>query len=443
MSHSRHDDTVDHVDLLDRLQSLDPPRLRGLTLVHLGPDADQADYTWRLEGSVCVGRDPGPQGIELQDPGASRRHIELVFDAAADSYSIKDLGSRNGTYVNGAKTEQSELHHGAVIRISESIFVFADVELPEGLRAPTPEPDVSLVRSLAELRADLAAPSGLSVLILGPTGSGKEIMAKRIHAASGRAGRMVSVNCGALNRELIASELFGHSAGAFSGASGARPGLFASADKGTLFLDEIADLPLDQQPTLLRTIQEKMVRPVGSDTEVQIDVRIIAATHQDLPKLVEAEAFRADLYARLSGFVVELPGLNGRREEVLPFFVELSGVAPDRMSADAAEALLLHPWPLNIREVQHLGARVKLYQQGRPLELADLPPEFSERLTRLRREPVAPTIPAQMDRDGLEALLVAHEGNVATISKLLGKHRAQVYRWLRREGLEPEDYRPA
>lgn len=441
----RYDETKDHVDLLENLDAVDPPRMRALTLAHYGADADQETFAWKVDGSLVIGRDPGEGGAELLDPGSSRRHAEIVYDKKSDAYRVRDLGSRNGTYVDGARlTAEVPLHHGAVIRIADSMFVYADVPLPEGLPRPALEPEIAPARAVVEERADLGAPSELTVLILGPTGAGKEVMAKRVHDGSGRKGKLVAVNCGSLNRELIASELFGHVAGAFSGANQERSGLFVAADGGTLFLDEIADLPLDQQPSLLRTLQEKRVRPVGSDKETPVNVRVVAATHKPLRELVEAEQFRRDLFARLSGFVLDLPGLEDRREEILPFFSDLSGIPPHEISADAAEALLLHDWPQNVREVQHLAAQVKMFPREGALELTALPAHFSENITQRRKaKPKAAVDPDKLDKAGLEALLVEHKGNVATIAKAFGKHRAQVYRWLKREGLNPDDYRPA
>lgn len=440
MSRLRYDETEDHVDLLERLDRIDPPRARVLTLVHYGADADQETFAWDLDDTIVIGRDPGAGQAELLDPGASRRHAELTYDPKEDVVRLKDLGSRNGTFVDGTRTPEAELEHGSVIRIADSIFVFSQVDIPDGVLCPDPGPEVSLVRAVAELRADLAAKTPLSILILGPTGAGKEVMAQRIHDASGRSGRLVAVNCGSLNRELIASELFGHAAGAFSGAHQERPGLFVAANKGTLFLDEIADLPLDQQPALLRTLQEKRVRPVGADREVPVDVRIVAATHKPLTELVQTEHFRRDLYGRLSGLVITLPGLAERREEILPFFTDLSGIAPDMISPDAAEALVLHEWPENVREVQHLGAQMKMYGKG-TLELSALPAMFATRMTALRKRPTEATTVKNLDRDALVTLLEKHQGNVATIAKALNKHRAQVYRWLRKEDLNPDDYR--
>lgn len=438
---ARHDETADHIDLLDRLDALATPRLRRLTLVYCGQDApvDPARAVWTLDAEVVIGRDPGPGGIELDDRGASRRHARVGFDAAGEHVVLEDLGSRNGTYVDGRRDSGVALEHGSVIRIADSILVYSDVELTGGLPSPSSDAAVGPSRAVAELRAELSARTPLSVLILGPTGAGKELMARRIHELSGRPGDLVAVNCGTLSRELVASELFGHTGGAFTGAATAREGLFVAADRGTIFLDEIADLPLDQQPALLRTLQEGTVRPVGADRERTVDVRVVAATHKRLPDLVEQDRFRQDLYARLCGVTIELPGLSARREEILPLLSTISGRPAHHVSPDAAEALVLHDWPQNVREIQHLAAQLDvLGPYG--LELNQLPPPFKAQLTTRRRAP-AEAAPTKLDRAQLVALLETHQGNVAMVAKALGKHRAQVYRWLRKEGLQPERFR--
>lgn len=439
MAHFSDDETADHIDLLERIEGLDPPVLRRLTLV-FGHDGTPADAVWDIgEGSRILGRDPGPHGIVLPASGSSRRHARLSFDAHQDVVHLEDLESRNGTYVDGTRVERAELRHGTVIRIADAILVFSQVNLPPGLPRPHPSLTISPRRAVSENHVDIAARTKLPILVLGPTGAGKERLARRIHERSARTGPLVAVNCGALNRDLIASELFGHVAGAFTGASAAQPGLFVTADKGTLFLDEIADLPLEQQQVLLRTLQEGTVRPVGASAERSVDVRVIAATHRPIDGRVEQDLFRQDLYARLAGFTVTLPGLAERREEVLPLLEAFSKIRASSVAPDAAEALFLHTWPQNVREVQHLGARLEMVQT-RALEIADLPPHFRENITGLRRQRAAPSS-STLDREALVELLERHQGNVATIAKALGKHRAQVYRWLRREGLDPDTFR--
>jgi DNA-binding NtrC family response regulator len=318
------------------------------------------------------------------------------------------------------------------------MLVYSEATYPEGMSMPDAASigDSSLQRAFAEASVDLAAKTKMSILISGPTGAGKEILAQRIHKESGRSGPLIAINCATFSRELIGSELFGHTAGAFSGAKANRAGLFASADGGTLFLDEVAELPLDQQPALLRALQEGKVRPVGSDHETSVDVRVVAATHQPLDELKEQGKFRADLFARLAAFLVELPGLEERREEIIALFLVFLGGAKRPLSVDAAEALLLYSWPLNVRELKHAAERVTLFSTER-VELAQLPAA----LQRQGESAGGGEDGESASREQLMKLLAEHDGNVARVARATGKHRQQVYRWMRKHGLDPSQFR--
>ncbi len=419
-------------------------RLRTLTLVFSGGRI-QSHGIWVLDRKpYLIGRDPGegPRNIALEGDGkASRVHAEVRHDRGEDHYCVVDRGSKNGVFVGGQKVETARLAHGSVIRIGGSLLVHADVEVPAGLSVAGAQHGVALGRAVAEAAADLAAPTELPILIVGPTGAGKELMAHRIHQQSGRKGELVAVNCATFSRELIGSELFGHAAGAFSGAQGSRTGLFARAKGGTLFLDEIAELPLDQQPALLRALQERKVRPVGSDVEIDVDVRIMAATHQRLEDMVQAGLFRSDLLARLAGFVIELPPLSQRREEVLRLFGRF--FASDKpIALETAEALLLHAWPQNVRELLHAAERGRLYvAQADRLETTALPPSIRNPPKTVEAAPPV-RLEEEPTKEVLEQMLIEHGGNVAEISRLTGKHRQQVYRWLDKHGLTLDAYRP-
>ncbi|MDR1662763.1 MAG: sigma-54 dependent transcriptional regulator [Azoarcus sp.] len=208
---------------------------------------------------------------------------------------------------------------------------------------------------------DLVAPSGATVLVIGDTGTGKELLARHIHEKSGRGGPFVAVNCGAFSENLIEAELFGHEAGAFTGAQGARAGWFEAAQHGTLFLDEIGDLPLAMQVKLLRVIQERQVVRLGSRRPVDIDVRLVTATNIDLARAVEAGNFRRDLYYRLNVVVIKLPLLRERPGDIWPLarhFMETYRVKlrldKADISPDARQMLLDYEWPGNIRELENV-----------------------------------------------------------------------------------------
>ena len=224
------------------------------------------------------------------------------------------------------------------------------------------------------------APTDAGVLVTGESGTGKEVVARAIHDASPRRSkRFVAINCAALPPDLLESELFGHARGAFSGAAGARRGLFEEAHGGTLFLDEIGELPANLQAKLLRALQEGEVRRVGENDPTLVDVRVIAATNCDLPELIARKRFREDLYYRLKVFSLELPPLRERSEDVLPMAraflaAEREGL---RFSAAAEATLAAWPWPGNVRELRNAVRHGAVLAEGSLVEVADLPPEMA------------------------------------------------------------------
>ena len=224
------------------------------------------------------------------------------------------------------------------------------------------------------------ASSSCSILLTGETGTGKELFARVVHRASPRRGRpFIPVNCAAIPEALIEAELFGHVKGAFTGAINARAGRFMSANGGTLFLDEIGDLPLSAQAKLLRVLEERVVSPVGSDTEVPVDLRIVAATHRNLEAMVDQGTFRADLYFRLAVVPIKLPALRERPEDILRIaelavlrHAERLGRPVEGLDASAQRALLAYAWPGNVRELAHVLERAVLLSNARSLGALDL-----------------------------------------------------------------------
>jgi DNA-binding NtrC family response regulator len=224
-------------------------------------------------------------------------------------------------------------------------------------------------------KIDRLAPTLLSVILLGETGTGKEVVARELHRRSARSqGPFVAINCAAIPAALLESTLFGHEKGAFTGAVRSHAGRFLQADGGTLFLDEIGDLPIELQAKLLRALQEKTVEPIGGSKPVPIDVRVIAATHQDLDAAIKAGRFRGDLYFRLSGAILKLPPLRERTVDILPLaehFIRSSG-ARATLSEDASRTLKLHTWPGNIRELEQAITRASLLCSGGVIKAEDL-----------------------------------------------------------------------
>jgi transcriptional regulator with GAF, ATPase, and Fis domain len=286
----------------------------------------------------------------------------------------------------------------------------------------------------------------MAVLIEGETGVGKEVVAAAVHQASRRTGPLVPLNCAALPAAIADSELFGHVAGAYTGAAGASAGLFASARGGTLFLDEIGELPLEIQAKLLRALASREVRPVGGTEPVKIDVRVIAATHRDLDAEVAAGRFRADLLARLGGWRIRVPPLRERRDDVLllagAFLAREGGTT--QLSALAAEALVLHDWPYNVRELEQAmrAAAVRAGSTG-PVRVDHLPDDIARRVgdritrTGASRTPLAAQIDRSVppSREVLQRVLEHHGGSVAETARFFGKDRRQIYRWADRLGV--------
>jgi DNA-binding NtrC family response regulator len=253
-------------------------------------------------------------------------------------------------------------------------------------------------------------------------------MARRIHELGGRGGRFVAVNCAAIPETLAASELFGARRGAFTGAHADRAGLIAAADGGTLFLDEIGELSPATQAMLLRALQEKEITPLGATQPVAVDLRLVAATHEDLEAQVAARRFRKDLYARLRGARVVLPPLRERRGDLGLLVAEILERAARpglRFQRAAAAALLAHDWPLNIRELEHaLGAALAV-APGDEIQLAHLPPEIAAR-------PAARPPREETTRERFAELVAAHAGNVSAVAEALGTSRSQVRRLAQR-----------
>jgi len=221
--------------------------------------------------------------------------------------------------------------------------------------------------AMAELRSLIrqVAPSSASVFVNGPSGSGKEVVARAIHAAGARGGRAyVPVNCGAIPRDLLESELFGHEKGSFTGAHAQHRGRFEEADGGTLFLDEIGDMPHDMQVKLLRVLEEKAVQRVGGRGQISVDARIVSATHRDIDQAIDAGRFREDLFYRLAVFPIELPSLAHRAEDVPSLVRHFAGREPDRacarFSSDALDRLVAHGWPGNVRELRNVVERANI-----------------------------------------------------------------------------------
>jgi two-component system, NtrC family, response regulator GlrR len=299
---------------------------------------------------------------------------------------------------------------------------------------------------LAEAR--LVAQSDASVVIQGDSGTGKELLARAIHAASARSREnFVAVNCGAIPENLVESELFGHVKGAFTGAVRDRPGLLAEAQRGTVFLDEIADLPLAAQVKLLRVLQEREVRAVGGDRAVKLDVRVICASHRRLEAEVAAGRFREDLFYRLNVVALSLPALAKRREDVpllaghfCAALAQRYGKPVTGFAAGALELLVAAPWPGNVRQLQNAVEKCVVLATGPLIETGLVQRALSQEAARMMPFDEARR---QFERDYLTQLLKLTEGNVSQAARMARRNRTDFYALLGRHQLEPAAFKPA
>ena len=422
--------------LLDAERPLVPPAryLLDVESVRFGRSSDRSARRGVAAGERVL-------WLAFPDRWASVAHAQLR--RVLGRWVLEDLQSKNGTLVNGAPIDRVELKDGDLIEAGHSFFRFRASLPAEGPLAPEEGAlpglatvDPLLAATLQQARA--IAASKVPVVLVGETGTGKEVLAATIHRLSGRTGPFVAVNCGALPAHLVESELFGYRKGAFSGATEDRKGLVRAADGGTLFLDEIGDLPAPAQAAILRVLQESEVPPLGSTQPVKVDFRLLVATHRELPAMVAQQTFRADLLARLSGFVLRLPPLRERLEDlgllIAALLVRLQGARAGsvRFSPDAARALLQHRWPLNVRELEKcLSAAMVLAGDG-PVEAQHLPAAvLASVLASAQWEEPLDEADTQR-REELIALLRQHRGNVTAVATAMGKARMQIQRWIKR-----------
>jgi transcriptional regulator with GAF, ATPase, and Fis domain len=410
-----------------------------------GPDRGM---TARSEGvELSIGTAEG-SGLELHDASVSRHHCSVV--STPQGFLVRDLGSRNGTRVNGCRIERGYLDDGAMLEVGRTKVKF--LPLDEWISEPLSPSDrlgrllgrSSAMRRIFAIVPNLAA-SESTVLLEGETGTGKGVLAEAIHEASRRAsGPFVVLDCASIPRTLIESELFGHLKGSFTGAHADRAGAFEQAEGGTIFLDEIGELPLDLQPKLLRALEERQVKRIGGRAPVKLDVRVIAATNRDLRAEVNRGAFRSDLYYRLDVFKLELPPLRERRDDI-PLLVEAfyERLRPGRpVPQELVEACVRQAWPGNVRELRsgverwvlldEIGA-AEAWRQGEtvpPPAASDV--EFDPSVPfRVAKEQAM----ARWEKVYLEHLMAHAAGNLSQAARVVGTDRSHLRELLRKHGL--------
>ncbi len=415
--------------------------------------------TWQSTGDRCSIGSHHRNDLILDDPTVSRFHCEIAIDE--DRVRVRDRESRNGTVLDGVTVVEAFLRAGSLVRLGKTVLRF---ELGTELNQLPLSEDTSFgslkgvspaMRAVFAMLAR-AAESDATVLLEGETGTGKSQAALAVHRKSARSeGPFVIVDCGAILGNLLESELFGHEKGAFTGAADRRIGAFEEAAGGTLFLDEIGELPLDLQPKLLRALEAREVRRVGSNAYRPVDVRVIAATNRDLRADVNAGRFRADLYFRLAVVTIAMPPLR-RRPEDLPALVE-EILASLRASEEAAAPLRAPEfmaqlqgaaWSGNVRELRNYLERCLILRTIDPAPGGDAPGAAAPgsdapAAAGFAVDPTAAYATereraiADFERRYFRALLRLHDGKVSRAAAAAGIDRAYFYRVLRRHGIEP------
>jgi DNA-binding NtrC family response regulator len=415
------------------------------------------------EGTTMVGTH-ADNDLVLTDATVSRYHLEIRV--RRDGIEIRDLDTTNGTKHGGARVGQVVLTGPARLRLGkhtemdvEPVDTNVDLESWKGDRYGDVIGTTPPMKRLFSLLAK-AAPTEATVLLQGETGTGKEAIAEAVHHNSKRAkGPFVVVDCGSIPHELIASELFGHARGSFTGASGDKQGLIEAANQGTLFLDEIGELALDLQPQLLRVLDRRQVRRVGETHAVDVDIRVIAATHRDLRAMVRAGQFREDLYYRLAVVATYVPPLRERKQDIpslAAWFADKMGRGGWAHSPALLEQLDKHDWPGNVRELRnvveralslgHSGGNVltELTESGsRPAVTdADLSGEPMGRpstplpMLELPFKEAKAALVESFERDYLTALLARHRGNISRAAAEAGIDRNYIHRLVKKYNLE-------
>ncbi len=381
--------------------------------------------------SLVIGRSKECD-VVVRHVTVSRRHARITAPTSAGSPMVlEDLGSATGIRVDGEAMASGPCNvwPGQTIEIGDAIVL---VHSTATSRPTTPSP-VALDRYVS-----LMSKSDLPILIQGETGVGKEVMAERIHRSSPRKDRpFVALNCASLPESLLESELFGHERGAFTGAATAKQGLVETASGGTLLLDEVGELPPGAQATLLRVLETKEVRRVGSVKPFSVDIRILSATNQDLEARVREGTFRRDLLYRLNGATIRIPPLRERRDEIVPLAKRLLMAAAEKtktplpsLTAQAQNALVSHVWPGNVRELRHVMERALVLADGKSIDAEHL-------LLGNAGEP-QPTLAAELDsleRAKIVQALASVDGNQTKAAALLGMSRRALINRLESFGL--------
>ena len=405
----------------------------------------QGSHTADVTGRVVIGSAAG-SGLVVDDPAVSRIHAEL--DLRDDGLWIRDLGSRNGTYIEGILVSLGRVPDGGGASVGSTRLVIRRETTPQAVELWPLDQFGALLGGCAVMRElfarlDKIARTDSTVLVQGETGTGKELVAEAIHGASSRASRpFVVVDCAALPENLLEAELFGHAKGAFTGAAAARVGAIEAADGGTLFLDEVGELPLSLQPKLLRVVESRTIRRLGENNHRKVDVRFLSATHRDLRTMVNEGTFREDLYFRLAVLPIQVPPLRERAED-LPMLMRSFMPPGTTLGPEVVAEASRRPWRGNVRELRNfvervvaLGSREALAMSPGPASAALAGEDASwatlqGALDRPLRDTRAVWLDV-MERTYIHHLLAKHAGNVARAADAAGVDRTHLYRLIRK-----------
>lgn len=391
-----------------------------------------------LEQGTLIAGSSSRAGLTLDDPAVSRQHAS--FELVKGGVRVKDLNSRNGLVFLGAKVDSALLPIGTSIMLGRTVVRIASLQKAQQVSAQTELAGVvaqSLVMRQLLWRIERVAATDTTAVIRGPTGAGKEVIARAIHQLSPRAAaRIEFFDCAGAREELLESELFGHVRGAFTGAANDRVGVIELANHGTLVLDNIDQLPLEQQTRLLRFLEERVVRRVGGANAKAVDVRVLATSQADLEAAVAGGVLRSDLFYRLAQVVLEVPALARRREDIPVLaerFAQEASSLPVALSKQTLAALQAHPWPGNARELKNAVVRSLAF--GTFEQTASLPtPDDAQIDLKDARAQVVKSFEA----DFLRALLRKHSWNVAAAAREAKIARSHLYTLLGRYQIERE-----
>ena len=400
---------------------------------------------WKKKGSLkqqevkdflSIGRED-QNLLVLDDNFVSRRHARIEKKTDKGIYILKDMDSQNGVFLNGSRIQTAILNHNDNIQIGKYQFTFSYERFNYKWKMIFQSYNKEWNETLN--RIPHIAVSEAPVLILGPSGSGKELIAQMIHNYSKRSqSALVSINCSALTESLVESELFGHTKGSYTGSLSNRKGAFLTANKGTLFMDEIGDLPLPLQPKLLRAIEYKEIKSIGSDLPVRADARIISATHQDLNSKIEKNSFRKDLFFRLNVVTIKVPPLKDRMEDFEHLFKYFCLVYGVTFSSQALNLFKSYHWPGNIRELKNTIERAKALF---PSEILDKEKAQSilERLETKYKQGKEPLW--LLEKKYIIQALKTYKGNQSKVSELLDIPRSSLHDKIKQYQIDTKSYK--